>query len=601
MGGRKQKGQITILLVLVLVLLIVFGLMFFIKSGLVKDILSGAKGALSAAGAKTKLTESVEACIQHATQEGLVLVGRQGGAIYNTQVEGTAPLLPGRSLLYDEVNISYGIRKGDSPEPPGYPIEGPLGSVSLEGYIGTSVLKPLCDADGPNVWDIAGAEHTCISYDLPASPHSIQDYLRAYILNKTLECMTLSEWASQYGVGIVPQGDAELEVIFGDSDVTVQLTYPLQVGGSAVSSFVYQSKVRLKMAYELAYRLAEADISDLTFFVDEESSVGELMTCPSVDRQNNNDPCLKEGMSVEVIDAPCASCLEGKFSDIVRINDSKSLILGEPYVFQFSRENRRPALDPIDEATISGKYDTYLQERHGKTENPFRKTQENPYPDKYDVVVTAGDEIELIPYGLDPDEDELAYSYGGWQTPTALNDHGHQKKHCPDHNACKDPFNRMWVDAGGGSLNRWEQNSQGGWRTHSTHYDTKPDDAGYKLLRITVCDTEGLCDWQDIGILVNDKPEFTLSGTDNCCTNCEIEIESNDKYYASYRIEMLDEENGNYCVDETTSTWPTTVTFAPPGGQCSSLQYLQSPTDITVRVTDEFGSSAEQTFTACSS
>lgn len=601
MGGRKQKGQITILLVLVLVLLIVFGLMFFIKSGLVKDILSGATGTLGAAEAKTKFTESVEACIQHATQEGLVLVGRQGGAIYNTQVEGTAPLLPGRSLLYDEVNISYGIRKGDSPEPPGYPIEGPLGSVSLEGYIGTSVLKPLCDADGPNVWDIAGAEHTCISYDLPASPHSIQDYLRAYILNKTLECMTLSEWASQYGVGIVPQGDAELEVIIGDSDVTVQLTYPLQVGGSAVSSFAYQSKVRLKKVYELAYRLAEADISDLTFFVDDESSVGVLRTCPSVDRQNNNEPCLKKNMSAEVIDAPCTACPEGEFADIVRINDSKSLILGEPYVFQFARENRRPALDQIDEATISGKYNTYLQERHGKTENPFRKTQENPYPDKYDVVVTAGDEIELIPYGLDPDEDVLTYSYEGWLTGTVLNDHKHQNKDCMGGGPCMDPFKLKPVDAGGGTINKWEQNAQGDWRTHNTHYETKSGDAGYKLLRITVCDTEGLCDWQDLGILVNDRPEFTLTGADNCCTNCQLTIDSDDKYYASYHIEISDEENGNDCVDETTSTWPTTVTFAPTGGPCSSLQYLQSPTVITVRVTDEFGSSAERTFTACPS
>ena len=592
---KRKKGQITILLVLAMVLLLVFGLMLYIR-GIMKikpeEVLSGSE-------VKKKVTEAVEACVQHATQEGLRLVGMQGGAIYKTQVEGTAPLLSGKTLLYEGDEVLYAIREGEPPPPPEYPVEGPLGSTYVD--IGKLTLKPLCDADGPNVWNLLGAEHTCISYDHPGSPHSIQDYLRVYILNKSLECMAFSEWASQYGTEIVPQGDAELEIIMGDKDVTVQLTYPLEVGGSRMSSFAYLSRVRLKKIYELAYRLAEEDIRDLTFFVDEESSVGGLKTCPSIDRLNNNELCLKPGMSVEVIDAPCTNCIDekGKFADIVRIVDEESLIVGEPYVFQFARENRRPALDPINETELSGKYKTYLQKRHGKTKNPFRKTRYNPYPNFYDVVVTVGDEIELIPYGLDPDEDELTYYYEGWLTNKVLKTHKHQKeKDCRVGEPCNGPFGRP-VDAGGGFLNKWEQNAQGDWRTHKTSYNTSKSEPGYKLLRITVCDTENLCDWQDIGILVNDKMEFTLDVPSDCCTNCELTLNSNDKYYLDYSVEVFYDGGYGCAGADVNSLWPKEglkVVYAPTGGNCSD-SYKR---EVTVRVTDDFGSSAEQTFTACS-
>ena len=309
-------------------------------------------------------------------------------------------------------------------------------------------------------------------------------------------------------------------------------------------------------------------------------------------------------MSVEVIDAPCTNCIDekGKFADIVRIVDEESLIVGEPYVFQFARENRRPALDPLDETELSGKYDTYLQKRHRKTKNPFKMTKKNPYSDFYDVVVTAGDKLELIPYGLDPDEDELTYSYEGWLTGTSLTKHRHQKNHCNDDGddgQCKGRFKRNPVDAGGGSFNKWDQNAQGDWRTHKTSYNTKSGDVGYKLLRITVCDTENLCDWQDIGILVNDKMEFTLDVPSDCCTNCELTLNSNDKYYLDYSVEVFYDGGYGCAGADVNSLWPKEglkVVYAPTGGNCSD-SYKR---EVTVRVTDDFGSSAEQTFTACS-
>lgn len=600
--GLHRKGQITILLVLVVVLLILFGLLFFMRADLARLLMPDPGTVLDAASARRGVTEAVEACVQRASQEGLVLAGSQGGALYSHQVEGGALFVAlaangELTLPYDGADVSFAIRESGQSGPPEYPVPGPIGSAQLEGLIGVSTLLPLCDADGPNAWGRLEARYTCIDYDFPGSPHSIQDYLRRFILNRTLGCIDFQVLEDAYGIAVRPIGAPEMNVTIGDADVTAQFSYQLDLGGTTVGIFTYQSPVRLKKVYELAYRLAEADNSDLALFIDDPVSLSErLRTCPSVDRTGLSEPCLKEGMNVTVIDAPCATCSMNRYADVVRITDGESLIGGQPYVFQFSRENRRPALDLIDESAMSGAYSTYLQRTHGISKNPYFRAAKDPYPDSYDILLTEGDVLHVIPYGLDPDEDSLTYSYSGWRTGTVLTDHRHQRMNCMGPGPCLDPFGYA-VDpsAAGmaGSVNFWEQTAQGDWRTHRTSYATTAADVGYRMVRLSICDTAGLCDWQDIGVLINDRMVFTADIPSACCRDCPIILSSGDKYYADYRVEIFDSQTT--CLNVTKSSWPISVTYGGASSDCGDGIGRQ----LTLRVTDDFGSSAEMPFTAC--
>ena len=71
------------------------------------------------------------------------------------------------------------------------------------------------------------------------------------------------------------------------------------------------------------------------------------------------------------------------YTDIVIIQDNKSLIDGKPYVFQFAVENRPPALDRIFEPL------------------------QNIDPNRYDIVVVENNTITIRPFGYDPDEDNV--------------------------------------------------------------------------------------------------------------------------------------------------------------------------------------------------
>ena len=86
-----RRGQLTLLLLLGLVLLIIFGLIFILRSRL-QNAQLGSEGTSAANPALVRraVAERVQGCLATATQQALVLAGLQGGVIYEYQVPGTA-------------------------------------------------------------------------------------------------------------------------------------------------------------------------------------------------------------------------------------------------------------------------------------------------------------------------------------------------------------------------------------------------------------------------------------------------------------------------------------------------------------------------------
>ena len=592
-----RRGQLTLLLLLGLVLLIIFGLIFILRSRLMNAKL-GSEGTSAANPALVRraIAERVQGCLATATQQALVLAGLQGGVIYEYLVPGTALAFSPSAVPYAEWflpygghNVSYGIRASAVVLPPDYPLPGPLGSRPLQGYLGEETLRRLCDSEGENTWNLSGAQYTCISYDLAGSPHSVQEYLQAFILMHLPECVNFTEVAKGVTVSV---GTPNVTVLFGDADVEVQLFYPVEVQGVAEQErFSYKSGVRFKKLYELAYRLAQEDTRDLTLDLSSQESVAGVRNCPTPDRANVNDVCLKPGMNVSIADAPCIMsglCSVNAHADIVRITDAESLVEGTPFVLQFARENRAPALDYVDESEMSGAYRTYLQNVYGLREdqrNPYLKTARNPYPGLYHIALNTGDALQLIPYGLDPDEDNLTYGYSGWKTPGGIP-------------GIMDPFYDTPVasgDAGGvDGINYWQDVSplyrQSG---KDSSYTTTREDVGFKMVRISIRDPAGLMDWQDIGIMVNDRPDFSMAVGGDCGSGYTLSLSCEDRFFADYRVEIFD--SINVCLNQTVPSCTGSVRYGAPGAQCGD----RVRRTLFVRVSDEFGASSQQVFTAC--
>lgn len=100
------------------------------------------------------------------------------------------------------------------------------------------------------------------------------------------------------------------------------------------------------------------------------------------------------------------------YSDILIIEDTKSIIDGKPYRFQFAIENRRPALDFIDESVTPDKYYYwYINATYEKNLTKLYNGPGYPISDSYNIVNKTGNILKIFPLGIDPDEEDLTYNY----------------------------------------------------------------------------------------------------------------------------------------------------------------------------------------------
>lgn len=107
-----------------------------------------------------------------------------------------------------------------------------------------------------------------------------------------------------------------------------------------------------------------------------------------------------------------------RYSDnatIIVINDTLSNLGAKPYIFQFAVENRGPALD-------------YISSSKGYANGISCSVMGMDY----DVCIAANNNIVLKPQGYDPDDDFLTYSYSGWHNVDFLNSNLYRNGATPD-------------------------------------------------------------------------------------------------------------------------------------------------------------------------
>jgi len=350
---KKKRGQVTVFIILGFIVVISMGLLFAanitpISAPVLYD---------------TKVKEYVTGCLEQYTNDGLELIGRQGGKLISDE----------NDLSYEGYKVAYGIKKSDSREEH-YPYRGALirnsDELKFKNYFGNyvtgfddhlSFLTPLCNwkEDSPNYFNIEGAKKTCETY---GREDTIQDYLTRYLKEKMDNC----DVANAFPEYNIKEEEVNIKVIIGEDDLIINVEYPIEASKGETKKklldFSINPKVRLKKIHELASHLIgwedseglgilpRGDVTNLFFDIIRDAGSLDL-GCRKVDKIEKVS-CLYPGMEIIKVYNVCPSCSGNKFDDILNITDKNSIINGKPFTFLFAIENRRPALDYIEPISL---------------------------------------------------------------------------------------------------------------------------------------------------------------------------------------------------------------------------------------------------------
>ena len=467
----------------------------------------------------------MRSCVEQSAKQALVLLGMQGFVIYDSQANNTKPFLGppvhnyGKYILpygYEDVfdifpdsedvvyNISYAITKPvidigmqSHPNVPDYPFgktklvsEPMLFNPIYKNTLGNSLsnpITPLCDYHGGNRANITGAIFSCENYDSKnVNDHnSIQEYVEAYVSQHTKECVRFEDMPELDNLS-VEKGNVTTEVVYTQESVHVSTSFSIEIARGTymavieVESLDVDLEVRLKKLYELFVRLIEKEINDI--FFDIQGHAQTVTGCKDL-ITGRQTFCLKDGMKVYKYTDVCLSsglCSEGKYDDVLVIEDSESLINGKSYLIFAAIENRVPALDLVrQEEEMEPGYEAY---------DYYIDIEDDPY-------------LRIYPYGYDPDEDSHIphgymggdYTYGGW-----LEDY---EEICISPSQCVD-MNADAIDRNTGDYFHLTSSTEYVSTGRNASYDLTQNDLGPHVTKVQVCDNEGLCDHQELWIFV---------------------------------------------------------------------------------------------------
>ncbi len=342
----QTKAQLTFFILIGFVILIVMGLVFYVGKQTTgyktrKETLISQETAFDITSIRTYIT----ACLGKTANDGMKLLGNQGGVIYEEQggigVGGTRPANLSLTLIQgnNEINVSYGLKRATSSN---YSCEGGSGVVCknnisevLEGgfkgghYPWMGFPKP----SERNCTDTKGCFGDMLYLPPLDGNGSMYNQLKVYIGNKFEECLDFSVFEDE-GFKIEANGTLVVEVNTTDETVITVINYPLNIVDpttkkyTTLEDFYYDTQVRLRKLHEIAYDLLTYDKNNESF------DVTSLFS-----------GIFDEYMEVTVLNhGEQGNEIAPSEDNIVKIEDNFSNI---PFKFQFGRQNRYPTLENI--------------------------------------------------------------------------------------------------------------------------------------------------------------------------------------------------------------------------------------------------------------
>ncbi len=493
-----SKAQITGFMLLGILLMSAFGFVIFVTNAAAKDRLQDSMSKLSGDILSTTVAETyITQCFDDAVEDGLELIGLQGGIIYENQTKGLPrfgledyseyyleyfyPPEKGVYYLPLDTRINYGINQNGLEKP-----NDKYGYYSASGIRKYDVIKNFAQFFSPELMgNVKGYPGACdelglnkrTSRRMACSDYSYslinsQQMLERYIENKTTDCLDLALMKEKFGYDIRTIENATVVVMYREKDVLVTLEYPLSIqiksGDYSLKKLHFKKnyKVRLKKILESAYYLARTDVGDINFDIFKDYKKVEVGVAPF-------DPSFKVSITT-----PCkGSCpLDfGKYDDVVTILDPQSMLKGQDYSFRFAVKNRHPYLSAIQ--TVS---------------------EESIWHEKgYDIVVLEGADLKIKPIAIDPDGDDITFNYSGW---------------LETQNETWQPAGENCVDFPRSCVHINPDIDQKYWSTNaeadgSVSFLTSHSDVGPHNLFLEIRDEEKK-DWQNISIMVWPLPRL---------------------------------------------------------------------------------------------
>jgi hypothetical protein len=456
--SANKKAQVMMFLIVGLVLLILFGFLYFVVNQARDAELSDSQksGFTQIQASSNEISQIISQCLETAADDALYKIGVQGGHIYSNQYGDDSQLrgIP-HTIDNDEYIVPFGIiRSPNEPAAPLYPLVLPqehrysLGFLELnfpeQSVWGTVSLPKLCDRFGPNGPSDNNLA-SCDTFAMGFGNQTMQRKLEIASLRATRLCIDFSKDVIDRKTKDFILSASELEVLLTDSSVrfTLSLNASAAVGESTlnINEFTYNAPVRLKRVYNLAHQILFTDTTNVSFTKDRDYI--NLNSC----NYDGQVQCYDEHMQVGVY-----RDIHPQFpgSAILEVVDNRSTINGRPFKFLVSVENRPPMLDYYREATIS-------------------------LDPTVDIQRAATSTLTILPQAFDPDGDKITIRYYGWKSL--------------GFNASNMYQNQATYDA--------NCDGRDAWCAEYELINFKPSIRSFKL---EACDPHGLCDFQIIKV-----------------------------------------------------------------------------------------------------
>lgn len=468
-----KKAQVTIFILISIVLLAAFLLLFNLSQNIAETkSRKTADMVYSDILQKTPLTKYIERCIDLSTKKAIKTISEQGGFLFKEQewsmIDWEIPYIvkEGKKIAYQiyppnpslvEKTSLYPCYTPNANVPPimigDYCYENYKHSLPYHLFGSTGDPQKGINPDLCEAYNYSRAGYDCFCEE--CTGYSIETQLEYFIENEIKSCVALSDLTTYN----VTKGNVSVDVLIGNENVIINLNFPLiiKIKGfeteTKLQSFSTNLPIRLKKVYDAARKIINKEITDISFNLIEDAYA---LRIPYLDFKL--EPIIEEN------------------AYLYSIIDSKSQIDGKDYVFQFAIKNRQPALNYYnpDNCYVDGTY--------------------------YHLCAIEGEELYVNPIAYDPDNHILFHKYSGWKgdydtlfTTTESNPTLHQE----NINITK---------------NIWYLSSNYLDTKRNANIQTKYEDVGPHIFKLTIVDFFGLKDEQTIKVMIDDRPNVYFSG-----------------------------------------------------------------------------------------
>ncbi|MBU1198456.1 MAG: hypothetical protein KJ685_01350 [Nanoarchaeota archaeon] len=492
----QKKAQITLFVIFGLILLIVFIVLLLIRKSAEPKTMTGVDEILNEI--KTgSVKNHIVSCISETAMDALEKIGANGGLIYS--FEGGTTLFQDVVVGEDYLNytyldnpyfVAYGLKKNQlcsqiNYDVPDYPYLDKLLSLlpgiyssnclydsfysAYDGFYGQNDMRKLC---------YAARDSSCEGFAKGAViGFTIQKQLEDFVSRKIPICTNFSAFTERMSAEITIAGDPKTEAIIHDSEIILLVEYPVKITFenqepiTEIINYQVNIDVRLGRIYNFLYNVFSLDSKKIEFNLDEEFISSSFW---------NN------GLELRRIKDPCPLCdYPFNHDDIIEVIDRKSKVKGRAFLFRSAVENRRPALDKIDNLTIDLESSRFINIDLSSYD-----------PDDTDMT------YYFLSLGVGRDECTGTGSFTPTPTPTP-SPYSFGQGWCEQDPRIQSslPYAKLWAPV--------------------TKYDV-----GDHEVRVLALDDSGMFDYQTFQIKIFDS-RYTKSPRQSCIGNCTSDGNSN--------------------------------------------------------------------------